>query len=115
MKYKAPIFSEKWDDVAKDLHKIDAAFDKFMCYLSKFKSQMTKATVEAAPTLHSIAEAKYGQDLGNPFGGLAVRFLLTCTVEKHEQKRIGFMLEEVTQYVNISCKRAVDVEAYLQR
>jgi len=93
MKHKAQISTEKWDDVAKNKDKIEAAFDKFMYYLSEFNSQMTKATAEAAPTQHSIAEAKYGQDLGNPFGGLAVWFLLTCTAEKHEQKRIDVMLE----------------------
>ena len=72
MKHKAPISTEKWDDVAKNKDKLEAAFDKFMYYLSEFNSQMTKATAKAAPTQHSIAETKYGQDLGNPFGGLAV-------------------------------------------
>ena len=81
MKQKARISTEKSDDVAKDKDKIEAAFDKFMYFLSELKSQMTKATAVAAPTQHSIAEAKYGQDLGNPFGGLSVCFLLTCTVE----------------------------------
>jgi len=84
MKQKARISTEKSDDVAKDKDKIEAAFDKFMYFLSELKSQMTKATAVAAPTQHSIAEAKYGQDLGNPFGGLALWFLLTCTAEKHE-------------------------------
>jgi len=115
MKHKALISTEKLDDVAKDKDKIEAAFDKFMYYLSESNSHMTKATAEAAPTQHSIAEAKYGQGLGNPFGGLAVWFLLTCTAEKHEQKRIDVMLEELAQYVNSACKRAVDVAAYLQK
>jgi hypothetical protein len=57
MKHKAPISKEKWDDVAKDKDKIEAAFDKFMYCLSEFNSEITKATAEAAPTQHSIAEA----------------------------------------------------------
>ena len=102
MKHKALISTKKWDDVAKDRDKIEAASDKFMYYQSEFNS-----------TQHSIAEAKYGQDLENPFGG--VWFLLTCTAEKHEQKRIDVMLEKLTQYVDSACKRAVDMAAYLQK
>jgi len=67
MKHKAPISTEKWDNVAKDKNKIVAAFEKFMYYLSEFNSQMTKATAEAAPTQHSLVEAKFGQDLGKSF------------------------------------------------
>jgi len=67
MKHKAPISTEKWDNVAKDKNKIEAAFEKFMYYLSEFNSQMTKATAEAAPTQHSLVEAKFGQDLGKSF------------------------------------------------
>jgi len=58
--------------VAKDQDSIEVAFDKLMYYLSKFNSHIKKATAEAAPTQHSIAEAKYVQDLENPFGGIAV-------------------------------------------
>ena len=115
MKHKAPISTEKWDDVAKDKDKIEAAYDKVMHYLSEFNSQMTKATAEAAPTQHAIAEAKYGQDLGNPFGGIAVWYLLTSTAQKHEQVRIDVMLEELTLYVDSNCKRAIDMAAYLQK
>ena len=88
MNHKALISTEKWDDAAKDKDKIEAVFDKFMYYLSKFNSQMTKATVEAAPMQHSIAEAKYGQDMGNPFGGIAVWFFLTCTTESMSRSEL---------------------------
>jgi len=42
-------------------------------------------------------------------------FLITCTAEKHEQEQIGAMLEDLMQWVDSNCKRAVDVGAYLQK
>jgi hypothetical protein len=115
MKCKAPIHAEAWDDVSKDKVKIEAAFDQLCVYMNEFNFQMTKATAKAAPAQHAIAEAKYDDDLGNPFGGIAVYFLLTSTAEKHEQKRLDTMLEQLGDYVASDCKRAVDVGGYLER
>jgi hypothetical protein len=71
MTCKAPIHAEKWDDVLKDQDKIDAAFYQLCTYLNEFNSQMTKVTAKAAPAQHAVAETKYDDDLGNPFGGIA--------------------------------------------
>ena len=115
MKCKAPIHAEVWDDVVKDDAKVEAAFDQFLIYMNEFNFQMTRATANAAPAHHAIAEAKYDDDFGNPFGGVAVYFLLTSTADKHVQKRLDSMLEELGEYVASDVKRAVDVGAYLER
>jgi len=123
MKCKAPIHAEAWDNVGKDTVKIEAAFDQLCVYMNEFHFQMTKATAKAAPAQHAkaapaqhaIAEAKYDDDLRNPFGGISVYFLLTSTAEKHEQKRLDTMLEQLGDYVASDCKRAVDVGGYLER
>jgi len=76
---------------------------------------MTKATTKAAPAQHAVAEAKYDDDLGNPFGGIALYHMLTATAEKHQQKFLDTMLEQLSEYVASECKRAVDVGGYLER
>jgi hypothetical protein len=115
MSCKAPIHAEKWDDVLKDQDKIEEAFYQLCTYLNEFNSQMTKATAKAAPAQHAVAEAKYDDDLGNPFGGIAVYHMLTATAEKHQQKNLDAMLEQLSEYVASECKRAVDVDGYLER
>jgi len=54
---------------------------------------MTNATAKAAPAQHAIPEAKYDDDLGNPFGGITVYHMLTATADKHQQKFLDAMLE----------------------
>jgi len=115
MSCKAPIHAEKWDDVVKDQDKIDAAFYQLCTYLNEFNSQMTNAIAKAAPVQHAVAEAKYDDDLGNPFGRIAVYHILTATAEKHQQKNLDAMLEQLSEYVASECKRAVDVGGYLER
>ena len=107
------LHAEKWDDVVKDKAKIEGAFDQLCIYLNEFNSQMTKATAEAAPTQNAIVEAKYNDNLGNPFCGIAVYFLLTTTTEKHQQKILDAMLKQLSDYVASECRRAVDVGGYL--
>jgi len=101
--------------VVKDDAKVQAAFDQLMIYMNECNYQMTRSTDNAAPAHHVIAEAKYDDDIGNPFGGIAVYFLLTSTAEKHVQKRVDTMLEQLIEYVGSDCKRAVDVSVYLER
>ena len=67
MKCKAPIHAEAWDEVVKYDAKVEAAFDQLLVYMNEFNFQMTKATANAAPAHHAITEAKYNDDLGNPF------------------------------------------------
>ena len=109
MSCKAPIHAEKWDDMLKDQDKIEEAFYQLCTYLNEFNSQMTKVTAKAAPAQHAVAEAKYDDDLGNPFGGIAVYHMLTATAEKHQQKDLDDMLEQLSEYVASECKMAVDV------
>ena len=49
------------------------------------------------------------------FGGIAVYHMLTATAEKHQQKNLDAMLEQLSEYVASECKRAVDVGGYLER
>jgi len=79
--------------VVKDDAKVEAAFDQLLIYMNEFNFQMTRATANAAPAHHTIAETKYDGDLGNPFGGIAVYFWFTSTTEKHVQKRLDAGLE----------------------
>jgi len=58
---------------------------------------MTKATAKAAQAQHAVAEAKYDDDLGNPFGGIVVYHMLTATAEKHQQKNLIAMLEQLSE------------------
>ena len=103
MNCKAPIHTEKWDDVLKDQNKIDAAFNQLCIYLNEFNSQMTNATAKAAPAQHAVAEAKYDDDLGIPFGVIAVYHMLTATAEKHQQKFLDAMFEQVGEYIKSEC------------
>ena len=84
-------------------------------YMNEIKFQMTRATANAAPALRAIAEAKHDDDIGNPFGGVAMYFLLKSTADKHVQKRLDSMLEQLGEYVASDVKRAVDIGAYLER
>ena len=77
--------------------------------MNEYNYQMTRSTANAAPAHHAIAEAKYDDDIGNSFGGIVVYFLLTSTAEKHDQKRVDTMLEQLTEYVGSDCNRAMDV------
>ena len=79
----------------KDQDKIDSAFYQLCTYLNAFNSQMTKATDKAAPAQHAVAEAKYDDDMGDPFGGIAVYHMLAATDEKHQHA----MLEQLSEYV----------------
>jgi len=115
MKFKASIHAEAWDEVVKDDVKVGTAFDQLFVYMNQFKFQMTRATANAAPALHAIAEAKHYDDIGNPFGGVAMYFLLTSTSDKHVQKILDSMLEQLGEYVASDVQRAVDVGAYLER
>jgi hypothetical protein len=101
MKCKAPIHAEAWDEVVKDDAKVEVAFDQLLVYMNEFIFQMTRATANAAPARHAIAEAKYNDDFGNPFGGVAVYFLLTSTSDKHVQKRLDSMIEQLGEYVAV--------------
>ena len=74
-KCKAPIHAEAWDEVVKDDAKVEAAFDQLLVYMNEFNFQMTRATANATPAHRAIAEAKYVDDFGNPFGGVAVYFI----------------------------------------
>jgi len=85
------------------------------CHLPYCQRQMTRATANAAPAHHVIAEAKYDDDFGNPFGSVAVYFLLTSIADKHVQKRLDSMLEQLGECVASDVKRAVHVGAYLER
>jgi len=115
MNCKAPIHAEKWDNVLKDQNKIDVALNQLCIYLNGFNSQMTNATAKAAPAQHAVAESKYDDDMGNSFSGIAVYQMLTATAEKHQQKKLEAMLEQLGEYVKSECKRAVDVFGYPER
>ena len=101
--------------MVKDDAKVETAFDHLLVYMNEFNFQMTRATTNAAPAHHAMAEAKYDDDIGNPFGGVAVYFLLTSSVDKHVQKRLDSMFEQFGKYIASDMKRAVDVGAYLER
>ena len=115
MKCKAPIHAEAWDEVIKDDAKVEIAFDQLLVYINEFNFQMTRATANAAPAHHAIAETKYDDDIGNQFGGVAVYFLLTSTADKHVQKKLDSMLEQLGEYVTGDVKRAMDVGTHLER
>jgi len=115
MKCKAPIHAEAWDEVVKDDTKVEAAFDQLLICMIEINYQMTRSTANAALAHHAIAEAKYDDDPRNLFGGIAMYFLLTSTAEKHVQRRVDAMLEQLAEYVGSDCKRAVDISAYLER
>jgi len=85
MKCKAPIYAEAWDEVVKD-DAVEAEFDQLLIYMDEYNYQKTRSTADAALAHHAITEAKYDDDIGNPFGSIAVYFLLTSAAEKHVQK-----------------------------
>ena len=59
-------YDEAIDEVVKDDAKVEAAFDQLMIYMNEYNYEMTRSIANAAPAHHTIAEAKYDDDIGNP-------------------------------------------------